>query len=71
MLSSREEQGDRRPSSMNKAKKKKKKKIEENKKMEKTGDLPKKIGETKGIFHSKMDIKKWQKLYGPNRDRRD
>ena len=67
MLSSREEQGDRRPSSMNKAKKK----IEENNKMEKTGDLPKKIGETKGIFHSKMDIKKWQKLYGPNRDRRD
>ena len=49
----------------------KKKKIEENNKMEKTGDLPKKIGETKGIFHSKMDIKKWQKLYGPNRDRRD
>ena len=39
--------------------------------MEKNGDLPKKIGETKGIFHSKMDIKKWQKLYGPNRDRRD
>ena len=38
------------PSSMNNAKKKK----EENNKMEKTGDLPKKIGETKGIFHSKM-----------------
>ena len=55
MLSSREEQGDKNAFFNEQCKKKKK---EENNKMEKTGDLPKKIGETKGIFHSKMDIKK-------------
>ena len=53
-----------------------KKKIEENNRMEKTRDLFKKTGDTKGIFHAKMgtikdrngkdlteaeDIKKWQK----------
>jgi len=51
------------------------KEIEENKRMGKTGDLFKKIRDTKGIFHAKMgtikdrngmdlteaeDIKKWQ-----------
>ena len=33
---------------------KKKKKIEENNKMGKTGDLFKKIRDTKGLFHAKM-----------------
>ena len=31
------------------------KEIEENTRMEKTGDLVKKIRDTKGIFHAKMD----------------
>ena len=31
------------------------KEIEENNRMEKTGDLFKKIRDTKGIFHAKMD----------------
>ena len=41
------------------------KEIEENNRMGNTGDLFKKIRDTKGTFHAKMgSIKKW---YGPNR----
>ena len=44
--------------------------IEEKNRMGKTRDLFKKIRDTKGIFHAKMDTinDKW---YGPNRSRRD
>ena len=44
------------------------KEIEEKNRMGKTRDLFKKIRDTKGKFHAKMD--KGQKWYGPNRSRR-
>ena len=44
------------------------KEIEENKRMGKTRDLFKKIRDTKGTFHAKMN--KRQKWYGPNKSRR-
>ena len=44
--------------------------IEENNRMGKTIDLFKKIRDTKGTFHAKMDTIKGQKWYGPNRSRR-
>ena len=44
------------------------KEIEENNRMGKTRDLFKKIRDTKGIFHAKMERRtEW---YGPNRSRR-
>jgi len=43
------------------------KEIEENNRMGKTRALFKKIRDTKGNFHAKMDTKKW---YGPNKTRR-
>ena len=48
------------------------KEIEENNRMGKTGDLLKKIRDTKGTFHSKVSTvtNKGQKWYGPNRSRR-
>ena len=46
------------------------KEIKENNRMEKTGDLFKKIRDTKGIFKCKDGLDKGQKLYGPNRSRR-
>ena len=46
------------------------KEIEENNRMGKTRDLFKKIRDTKGTFHAKMDTHKGQKQYGPNRSRR-
>ena len=45
------------------------KEIEENNKMGKPRDLLKKIRDTKGIFHAKMDPNKGQKQYGLNRSR--
>ena len=44
--------------------------IEENNRMEKTRDLFKKMTDTKGIFHAKIDTinHKW---HGPKRSRRD
>ena len=44
--------------------------IEQNKRMDKTRDLFKKTGYTKGAFHAKMSTIKGQKWYGPNRSRR-
>ena len=44
--------------------------MEENNRMGKSRDLFKKIRDTKGKFHAKMDTKKGQILYGPNRSRR-
>ena len=45
-----------------------KKEIDENNRMGKTRDLFKKIRDTKGTFHAKMDsLDKGQKSYGPNR----
>ena len=38
--------------------------------MGKTRELFKKIRDTKGTFYAKMDTKKGQKWYGPNRIRR-
>ena len=38
--------------------------------MGKTRDHFKKIRDTKGIFHAKMDTVKGQKWYGPNKSRR-
>ena len=49
MQSSKEEKGEIKPSSVINAK------IEENNKMGKTRDLFKKIRDTKGTFHAKMD----------------
>ena len=46
------------------------KEIEENNRMGKTRDLVKKIRNTKGTFHAKMDTNKGQKWYGLNRSRR-
>ena len=46
------------------------KKTEENNRMGKTGDLFKKIRDTKGIFHAKMGTIKGQKWYTHNRSRR-
>ena len=46
------------------------KQIEENNKMGKTRDLFKKIRDTKGTFHAKMESIKGQKWYIPNRSRR-
>ena len=46
------------------------KEIEENIRMGKTRDHFKKIRDTKGIFHAKMDTIKDKKWYGPNRSRR-
>ena len=51
-------------------KKKKCKKIEENNRMGKTGDLSKKIRDTKGTFHAKMGSIKDRNGLGPNRSRR-
>ena len=45
------------------------KEIEDNR-MGKTRDFFKKIRDTKGTFHAKMDTKKGQKWYGPNRSKR-
>ena len=45
------------------------KEIEENNTMVKTGDLFKKIRDTKGTFHCKDGLNKGQKWYGPNRSR--
>ena len=45
------------------------KEIEENNRMGKTRNLFKKIRDTKGTFHTKMDSKA-QKSYGRNRSRR-
>ena len=45
------------------------KEIEENNRMVKTGDLFKKIRDTKGTFHCKDGLNKGQKWYGPNRSR--
>ena len=45
------------------------KEIEENNRMGKARDLFKKIRDTKGTFHTKMDSKA-QKSYGRNRSRR-
>ena len=45
------------------------KEIEENNRMGKTRDLFKKIRDTKGTFHAKMDTIEDQKWYGPNRSR--
>ena len=45
------------------------KEIEEIDRMGKTRDLFKKIRDTKGIFHTKMDTKR-QKWYGPKRSRK-
>ena len=45
------------------------KEIEENNRMRKTGDLFKKIRDTKGTFHAN-GLNKGQKWYGPNRSRR-
>ena len=42
--------------------------LEENNRMGKTGDLFKKIRESKGTFHAKMGI---TDRNGPNRSRRD
>ena len=44
------------------------KEIEENNRMGRTRDLFKKIRDTKGTFHAKMDT--IQKQYGPNRSKR-
>ena len=44
--------------------------IEESNRMGKTSDLFKKIRDTKGTFHAKMD-NKGQKGYGRNKSRRD
>ena len=50
------------------------KEIQENKRIGKTRNLFKKIRDTKGTFHAKMDkghvLDKKQKRYGPNRSRR-
>ena len=46
------------------------KEIEENNRMEKTRDLFKKIRDTKGTFHAKMELNKGQKWSGSNRSRR-
>ena len=47
------------------------KEIEENNRMGKTGDLFKKIRDSKGTFHACKDgLNKGQKWYGPNRSRR-
>ena len=43
------------------------KEMEENNRMGKTRDLFKKIRDTKGTSHAKMDTNKGQKWYGPNR----
>ena len=45
------------------------KEIEDNR-MGKTRDFFKKIRDTKGTFHAKMDTKRGQKWYGPNRSKR-
>ena len=47
------------------------KEIEENNRMRKTRDLFKKIGDTKGTYHTKMGTTKGQKWQGLNRSRRD
>ena len=46
------------------------KEIEENNGMGKTRDLFKRIRDTKRIFHAKMNTKKGQKRYGPNKSGR-
>ena len=45
------------------------KEIMENNRIGKSGDLFKKIRDTKGTFHAKIHTKE-QKWYGPNRSRR-
>jgi len=47
------------------------KEIEENNRRGKTRDLVKKIRDTKGTISCKDGLDKGQKLYGPNRSRRD
>ena len=46
------------------------KEIEENNRTGKTRDLFKKIRDTKGTFHAKMELNKGQKWSGSNRSRR-
>ena len=46
------------------------KELEENNRMGKTKDLFKKIRDTNGLFHAKMDIIKDRNNYGPNRSSR-
>ena len=46
------------------------KEIEGKNRMEKTRDLFKKIRDTKGTFHAKMELNKGQKWSGSNRSRR-
>ena len=46
------------------------KEIEENNRMGRTRDMFKKIRNTKGTFHTKMDTIKDRNDYGPNRSRR-
>ena len=46
------------------------KEIEENNRMGKTGNLFKKIRDTKGIFSRKDGLNKIQKWYGSNRSKR-
>ena len=46
------------------------KEIEENNGMGKTRELFKKIRDTKGIFHARMETNKGQKWHGPNRSGR-
>ena len=46
------------------------KEIKENNRMEKTGDLFKKIRDTNGNISCKDGLDKGQKWYGPNRSRR-
>ena len=46
------------------------KEIEENNRMGKTGDLVKKIRDTKGTLHAKIGSVKERNGYGPNRSRR-
>ena len=46
------------------------KEIQGDNRMGKTRDLFKKIRDTKGSFHAKIDTIKGQKWYGPNRNRR-
>ena len=46
------------------------KEIEENNRIGKTGDIFKKIRDTKGTFHAKNGLYIGQKWYGPSRSRR-
>ena len=65
MQNSREQQGDKKAFLNEHCKE-----IEENKRMEKTRDLFKKIRDMKATFHARMGTIK-DKQSGPNRSRRD